>query len=281
MSDALQAVAAEMAEAGRRASSRFDADRFHDLAGDVGATLWELIGDEPHAQVVLRSYLRLVAEAVGMGCLVPDADGNPRDLLSHLFGNLVPFNLERVPPGERAACLAALWNLGEGLLQEPAWLNHYAIAFCDYTDLRALPGRLATSLEPVLVPPPPSGWAGPCTVAVVQPATIIDVFLPGAMHLATPSVVCVHDRRVDGFQVGLLLAHGGQSRLLGAVPCLGSTLHEGALPAVTFGRDHVAIGEHQVRVPHLREPLEKLVTAAGFVVASAADSQRLWIVDTP
>ncbi|HEX3758136.1 MAG TPA: hypothetical protein VHW23_05500 [Kofleriaceae bacterium] len=278
----VERVAAEMAVAGRRTSSRFDAARFHALATGCGGELWQRIAGDPHAVAVLRSYLRLLAEAVGMGCLVPDAGGAMRDLLSDLLATHVPARLTELPVEHRAACLAMLWNLGEGLLQEPAWLNRFAMAFAgDARDLLALPAHLERLLEPVLAPRPPSQWAGPCTLAVLDPRSLADGFLPGDMHLAAPAVVCVHDRRRAGAQLGVLLEHGGRSRFLGATPCLGREVHEGARPAVTFAANHLAVAGHQVALGWLRAPLEKLVTATGFVVASTVDSQRLWVVDTP
>lgn len=282
MSPTLARIAAEMAELGRRTSSRFDAARFHDLVVTQGRPLWAEIRGHRTGVAVLRSYLRLLAEAVGMGCAVPDAGGAMRDFLSELLVHQVPARLAQIAPDQRAACLAALWNLGEGLLQEPAWLNRFAIAFAGGApDLLALPAHLATVLEPVLAPRPPSQWAGPCTLTVLDPRPLADGFLPGEMHLAAPAVVCVHDRRRAGAQLGVLLDRGGRSRFLGATPCLGTTVHEGARPAVTFAPGALAIGKHQVALGWLRAPLEKLVTATGFVLASAVDSQRLWVVDTP
>lgn len=281
MTDAVDEVAGEIAAVARRTSSRFDAARFGALVGAQGRQLWNDIAGEPHAAAVLRSYLRLLAEAVGMGCLIDDA-GVQRDFLSDVLVRQVPARLARVAPERRVPCLAMLWNLGEGLLQEPAWLNRFAMAFAgEVRDLAALPAHLGAVLEPVLVPPPPSQWAGPCTLAVLDPRPLADGFLPGEMHLAAPAVVCVHDRRRAGSQLGVLLARGGHSRLLGATPCLGATVHEGARPAVTFSPGHVAVGGHRVALGWLRAPLERLVTATGFVLASAIDSQRLWVVDTP
>lgn len=281
MSDPIHDIAVEMAAVGQRHSSRFDAARFHALAAGQGRQLWQRIAGQPHDTAVMRSYLRLVAEALGMGCLADGAPDGQRDLLSELLASHVPARLAEVAPERRASCLAQLWNLGEGLLQEPAWLNHFAIAFAGgAADLLALPDHLASVLEPVLVPMPPSQWAGPCALAVLDPQAVADRFLPGPMHLAAPAVVCVHDRRRPGVQLGVLLVHGGHSRLLGATPCLGATIHEGARPAVTFTPGQLAVGAHQVSLGWLREPLEKLVTATGFVLASAIDSQRLWVVDT-
>jgi hypothetical protein len=283
--DMVDPFAAEVAAVARRNSSQFDAARFQALVATRVRELWPLIRGAPHAASVLRSYLRLLAEAVGMGCLIEDARGQQRDFLSDLLVNQVPARLPEVAPERRTACLAQLWNLGEGLLQEPAWLNRFAMAFAHEAsaagDLLALPAQLAAVLEPVLAPRPPSQWAGPCQLIVLDPRPVTDGFLPGEMHLAAPAVVCVHDRRRAGSQLGVLLEHGGKSRILGAAPCLGSTVHEGARPAVAFSPGSLAIGDHQVSLGWLREPLERLVTATGFVLASAVDSQRLWVVDTP
>lgn len=283
--DMVDQFAAEVAAVARRNSSQFDAARFQALVATRVRELWPLIRGAPHAASVLRSYLRLLAEAVGMGCLIEDARGQQRDFLSDLLVNQVPARLPGVAPERRTACLAQLWNLGEGLLQEPAWLNRFAMVFAHEAsaagDLLALPAQLTAVLEPVLAPRPPSQWAGPCQLVVLDPRPVTDGFLPGEMHLAAPAVVCVHDRRRAGSQLGVLLEHGGKSRILGAAPCLGSTVHEGARPAVAFSPGSLAIGDHQVPLGWLREPLERLVTATGFVLASAVDSQRLWVVDTP
>jgi hypothetical protein len=280
--DSVEKLAGEIEVLGKRNSSRFDAARFQRLVAAQGRELWRNVRGAPNPYPVLRSYLRLVAEAVGMGCLVEDEHGRQRDFLSELLAVQVPARIGQVAPERRTACLAMLWNLGEGLLQEPAWLNRFAMAFAgDALDLLALPVHLASVLEPVLVPLPPSRWAGPCALTVLDPRPIAEGFLPGEMHLAAPAVVCVHDRRRADTQLGVLLAHGGKSRMLGATPCLGATVHEGARPAVTFAPGQLAVGGQHVVLGWLREPLEKLVTATGFVLASAIDSQRLWVVDTP
>jgi hypothetical protein len=50
---------------------------------------------------------------------------------------------------------------------------------------------------------------------------------------------------------------------------------------VAFAHNAVEIAGRAVPLPWLRAPHDTLVTAAGFVLASAADSQRLWVIDTP
>ena len=43
----------------------------------------------------------------------------------------------------------------------------------------------------------------------------------------------------------------------------------------------VKINDRAVALPWLQAPHEKLVTATGFVLAAAVDSQRVWVIDTP
>ncbi|MDB4932414.1 MAG: hypothetical protein JWM10_4898 [Myxococcaceae bacterium] len=278
----IDALLDEMAALGREQHSRFDAAAFRAIGADAAGLLWAETRDAPGAEVVLRSYLRLLAEAVGMGCAARDPSGAHANLLSLLFAELVPVLLPAVAPARRPRALADAWNLGEGLLSEPAWMNRYAAALCaPVASLDDFPAHLAAVLAPALAPRPASGWLGPSTVRVLDARSVRDDFLPGAMHLAAPSVVCVHDRRAPRSQLGLFLDYAGQSSLLGPTPCLGANLREGALPPVAFARNAAEIAGRAVPLPWLRAPQDTLVTAAGFVLATSADSQRLWVIDTP
>lgn len=282
MTSPLDALVPAMVTLGHQLNSRFDADLFRTVATIAGEELWTSIAPAPDAEVVLRSYLRLVVEAVGIGCVTLDPSRAHRNLLSLMLVERVPALLASVPAGRRAHCLAAVWNLGEGLLAEPAWMNRYAAALCaDLADLTALAAHLEAVLEPVLAARPPSQWTGPSTVRVLDTRPLRDDFLPGAMHLAAPSVVCLHDRRLPRTHVGVLLDHGGKSALLGLTPCMGANLHEVPTAAVEFAPNAVKINDRAVALPWLRTPHERLVTATGFVLASSVDSQRLWVIDTP
>ncbi len=282
MSGELDALVPSMLELGQRLNARFDGALFQSIAASAAATLWERVEGSPGDQTLLRSYLRLVVEATGMGCLVRDPTGAHRNLLSLMLVDVVPPRLGELDPVMRPYVLAHVWNLSEGLLGEPVWMNRYAAAMCaDLTDLRALSARLEAVLGPVLAPRPPSRWAGPHAVKVLDTRAVRDDFLPGAMHLAAPSVVCLHDRRTPRAQIGVMLEHGGRSTLLGLTPCLGGSLTEGSTPVVEFAPNQVTVGDRAVALPWLRAPRDRLVTGTGFVLATAVDSQRVWVVDTP
>lgn len=282
MNDPTYALLGELEALGLQHHSRFDAGQFRAIGGGAAARLWERTRDAPGAELALCSYLRLLSEAVGMGCTTRDPAGAHRSLLSLLFTDLVPALLPEVAPERRAHALAEAWNLGEGLLAEPAWMNRYAAAMCaDLPRLADLAQHLAAVLSPVLAPRPPSQWQGAGTVKVLDARSVRDDFLPGAMHLAAPSVACVHDRRTPRSQLGVFLDYEGRSALLGPAPCPGMNLHEGNPVAAAFASDSVEVRGRRFAVPFLRAPSETLVTAAGFVLACAPDSQRIWVVDIP
>lgn len=282
MTTALDTIALEMLALGHRLNSRFDGELFRAITESAGAKLWEAVRHDEGAETLLRSYLRLVVEASGMGCLTRDAGGAHRNLLSLMLLDVVPDRLAELAPNQRPHALAFAWNLGEGLLAEAPWMNRYAAAMCaDLPSVQGLGLRLESVLEPVLAPRAPSRWVGPHTVKVLDTRSAKDDFLPGAMHLAAPAVVCLHDRRAPRVHLGVMLDHGGRSALLGVTPCLGGMVPDAALPAVEFSANAVKIGEKSVALPWLRAPRDQLVTSTGFVLATSADSQRLWIVDSP
>lgn len=151
---------------------------------------------------------------------------------------------------------------------------------------RATPGGgaaefLVEALGPALAPAEPAAWSGPFAVAVLDARPVLEDFLPGEMYLAAPRVVCVADRRDPAHHVGLLLGHGGGSRLLGPSPPLSPYVEEGPPPAATVSAGLARVGSHRVELPMLGEAHRVATALAGFVVVSAVDSQRLWIVETP
>lgn len=277
MSSPLDALTADALARAEAHTARFDAPAFTDLAASRGAALWHTTRDP----TLLRSYLSLLAEVVAMGCARTTA-GSHDSLLSLLIVDLAPARLAALPQPHRPHALAEAWNLGEGLLREPRWMNRYAAARCvSLTDLGALRAQLAAVLDPVLAPRPPARWSGPLSATTLDPRPAHDGFLPGAMHLAAPAVVCVHDRRREGDHLGVFLERGGESHLLGATPCLGDNLSEGSSPPVSLDGDTLSVGPLSARVPFLRSPHERLATSTGFVLLSAVDSQRLWVLDSP
>ncbi len=284
MSERLANVLTDLRQEGARRFAAWQPDLFDAVACGPGLTLWQALAEQPDAEAVFRGYLCLVQEAVGTAALrsaaAPPAGTPWSSFLERFLVQLVPDLLANVPSSERLPLLVKGWNLGEGLLGEPEWVDRYVNACAGrLRKLGDLEKFLVEALTPVLTPAPPSSWEGPFAVTVLDLRSAHDDFLPGALSLAAPTVLCVQDRRLPHTQVGVLLRPKRKSELLGLTQGLSGYEDAGPRPAVTIEDGRARVGEHVIALPHLRRCSHSLVARAGFVVASALDSQRLWIVE--
>ncbi|MEQ8785346.1 MAG: hypothetical protein RIC55_03570 [Pirellulaceae bacterium] len=229
----------------------------------------------------LANYLRLVFEGVGAGWLrVLQPELPPPTFLAHCLTYLVPNKLGDIPRGERGEVLRKVWNLGEGLAREPQWLNQYAIARCDWsTALSSLDRHLAEMLAPVLSPLPPASWNGAYRLHRIDLRPHADAFVPGRLYLASPAVLCIENRLNSHETLAMLLQKSGGSEVLGPVAPLPEHREAFEPPAIKTTPDALSIHGSQVDVPLLGSPRDVLAVASGFVVVSADDSQRLWLVE--
>ena len=280
----LQGCLEELRRDGPRRFARWDAALFEALARGPLHTLSQALGGQADAGAVLAAYLRLLHQGIGITA-VRRAEAGADGWTSYLERCLVeqiPGLLPRVPAGKRLPLLVKVWNLGEGLLREPAWLDRYVSASAAALGgLEELEGFLVRTLEPVLSAAPPASWKGPFAVSVLDLRPLHEEFLPGTITLAAPAVLRVADRRRTGIEAGVLLGRGGRSRPLGLMAGLGEFIEGGDRPAVVFEDGRVRLGGEQVAVPRLRRCHCHLVTRSGFLAACAVDSQRLWIVESP
>jgi hypothetical protein len=151
-------------------------------------------GSSPAAgEELLRAYLRLGAEAIGLGYLYPASAGR-QNFFTLAWSDLVPRLLADVAEAERAGVLAQLWNLGENLESAPPWVQRI---FCrvgaKLTSLSDIEARLRETVAPALEPP--TRKLGQKTQPfLVHMAAEDSRFLPGALHFLAPTVLCVHDR---------------------------------------------------------------------------------------
>jgi hypothetical protein len=289
MSDVYRRLVDGAAREGARLHAAWDPVRFDRLCQGPARILWDRLVARPHGsdEATFSAYLTLLREAVGARYLgrAGDAAGDVvvpwACFLEYCFLKLVPEALADEPAEDRVRLLATAWNIGEGLLREPAWLDHYVVAYAaELRRVGAVEPFVLRVLEPVLEPSAPAAWGGPFGLVVLDTRTAHDPFLPGEMHLAAPAVLCVRDRRDPGIHLNILLRHGARSRVLGLSPPLGDYAEERPAPEVRFSDGRVRIGEHRVDVPRLGEPYRVATAGSGFVVASAPDSQRLWIVES-
>lgn len=195
----------------------------------------------------------------------------------------IPALLPKTPPGEQVALLAKTWNLAEGLLGEPAWVNRaVAGALANADSLLDLDRRILRVLEAALLPRARASLAGPFSVRSVDTRAIDHAFLPGAMHFSAPALLCVHDRKRKGVHAGLLLGPKGAASLLGPCPCLGRPEKEPAdLPTITLIPGGLRVGDAKIPLTYFHRGHSAAASRAGYLVASALDSQRLWVVESP
>ncbi|MDY7232462.1 hypothetical protein [Hyalangium rubrum] len=178
--------------------------------------------DAGEAEALWRTYLKLGAEAIGLGYLYPESAGR-KNFFTLAWSNLVPRLLAQVSPTERPQVLAQLWNLGENLESAPPWVQRL---FCrvgeELPSLENIESRLrertATAMEE---PEKQVGYSA--HVHWVDLSREDGRFLPGPLHFLAPSVVCVHDRH-RGAVAGREAATQGvwlteQPMLLGAMGC--------------------------------------------------------------
>jgi hypothetical protein len=278
----------EAGREGRRRYARWDADLYQTLCGGPVRKLWQRLQGRAQAAAVFAGYLELVREALGAGYILPPKEaGEPgrvgwANFLAFCLVRLIPERLAAVADDQQLPLLAKVWNLGEGLLQEPAWVDRFVLAGAgELARLEDIETFLERMLEPALTPAPPAAWQGPFGLSVLDARPLYDEFLPGEMYLAAPTVLCVRDRRRPDLYLGVFLRPQGRSQFLGLTSSLDAYTDGGELPPVRWAERRALIGERAVDMPFLRRPHRHLLTRSGFLVASAVDSQRLWVVESP
>jgi hypothetical protein len=270
----LQVIEQASAVAARRFAS-WDSARFVAWAAGPVAAVWAL--DPPRG----ADLLELVAEGIGRGLLGP-LDQRPWGWLDGVLRGPLLVWLQGLAPAARAQLLVDVWNLGEGAALHARWVDHYLLARLPaFSGPERLKEELVGELEPLLGEPPPAPWRGPYRLNTLDLSLLDDHFLPGPMTFVGPRILAVADRRRESV-VGLLLGPGEPS-MLGPLdlPAQDLASLESPPPAPVSLRwepGRVLLGGQVVALPHLLELHEMTSAIAGHVVASAVDSQRLWVL---
>lgn len=237
----------------RRRHALWDATAFDTLCDHARSDLDALDAD------TRRAWLRLATEPLQSQTL--------RACLARAGDLLGP-----LPSTARPAALADLFNLCEGLCSAEPWFDPFIASRLDgLSDLSDLPTLIELALEDVLSPAPTA--MGEVTRFTLDPRPIDPLFVPGALHLAAPRVLCVTDRRRDAC---LGLAFGSDLvTLFGPIPTLPAIDAPPPLVAVddyraTFGDETAYFGDLYPAHGHF-------VLGAALIAASV-DSQRLWVM---
>ena len=272
--EALQQAIAGLELSGPRAYSRWSAAAWRQSCAGPAAQLWQALTAHAHKdkERVLVAYLTLLHAAVGLQYVSLTAAGelDTTGFLPRALCKVFPKLLAEADAPAGLAALAAVWNAGERLQTRAPWLDRYLSArLHELPALNVLEDFLRLTLHEGLEALPQATFAAPALWQVLDLAALDRRFLPGECHLATPAIVCVHDRLRDGVHTAVLLRQNANAVSLGPTPCLGQSERHVPPPEVEWIK--------ALEAPALPEPCAVLATAAGFVVVSTLYSQRLWI----
>ena len=224
---------------------------------------------------LIAGYLRLLAEALVSGYL-------DQSFFHHVWVEHVPATLGDLVPPVQLPALAKAWNLCEGLAREPEWLGEYVNAQARTEaigPLDQLDRFVARVLEPALQPVQATSLAPPFRVSVLDPRPQDDELVPDELVLCAPHVVGIKDLRRQSY-VALLYRQRGESHFFGPLHSVTEFREASPAPAIAIDNGSVTIADHQVELPRIGQVRSYLAARAGFVVVTAHDSQRVWLIES-
>lgn len=247
----------------------------HDDDASDSARAREAADAENPRDKVISGYLHLLAEALVAGHL-------DQSFFGHVWTEHIPATLGDVAPDEQLATMARVWNLCEGLAREPEWLGEYVFAH-SHSDaigpLDDLDRFLTRVLEPALQPVQAAGLTPPFQVSVLDPRPQDDEFIPDAIMLCAPHVVGIKDLRRESY-VALLYRQRGESRFFGPLGSLTEFRETSPAPAIAIEDGAVTVADHAIELPRVGRVRSYLAARAGFIVVTAHDSQRIWLIES-
>ena len=221
-----------LGEEGHRRFSNWDAPLFAAYCRTVLQALRTCL--PPEADRAFEGLSAMVQQGIGEGYLGGDLEAAPRNFLEFCIRDWLPAVLAELPGEEHLGLLARVWNLGEGLLREPDWVNGYVMSrIGELRGDKRPEAILVEILRPLLEPAPPARWEPPYRVTLLSLRQADDEFLPGEMRLAAPTVLVVTDRRRP-VRLGVHLRRMGQSTVLGAFGPAGAFPDEPAGVDITW-----------------------------------------------
>ncbi len=271
-------VVASQRRWGQATYSAWDPRAFDALVDSAGSLLWQTLGGDGQAPAsALEAYLQLSQEALAIGVW---SETTSPGFFGRLWFRLTPRLAAAIPRNQLVARFVELWNLCEGLRNAGRWLDlAVGLRLDSLTELASVEAVLEQVLSELVTPGMDPAWKkNPCRILDLRPMN--DRFLPGPMHLLAPRVVCVHDRRDDEQCMGLWLRPEQKGIVLGRIDC-GQTYEDPRrTPEVEFtpANNIIRIDGRVAVAPAIGSIHSSLTLPAGFVIASAIDSQRVWVV---
>jgi hypothetical protein len=269
-----------IARKGRTLFSKWDMSLFQDYCR---ATLPRLMGPSPASetgQPVATAFAELLCEGIGRGYLGTSLHADPANLMEFCLRDWLLRRLSDGTTEHRMQLLADCWNMLEGLLREPRWVNSYVMARVrELEKENDLQSFLARVLGPLFEPAISSNWSGPFRVTTLSLRKGDEEFLPGDMHVVAPNILAVRDRR-HSLSLGIILRKQDQSELAGIFADTAPYPEPQSAVTPHWKGEWLSFGNERIQLQFLAEPFRWIQLSAGFVVASAMNSQKLWIVES-
>ena len=272
-----ESVVEEVARVGRSTYGNWSESTYRSLADGPALELWRGLGAaSPESCEAVRTYLKLGVDALSHGLLAPES-AEPVGVLSKLWWKIIPRTAGSVPLAELPQQIVTSWNLGEGIRDEGLWLDLVvAHALSSKVTLGQVDAALEAAVDGVFAERSVPSWSG-AKVSVVDCRPAVDDFLPGAMTVLAPAVLSVRDRRHRDVHVGIALQK--EPVVLGRIPRAEPFEETRKAKPFSFGEwGQLVVGEETVYLSCFGEVDGSIGLGSGFIVLSARNSQRLWVV---
>jgi len=272
-------------KSGKQSYARWN-DQLFDLYFEEHITpLWDRLErrDPESRPQSIQHYIDLVVTGIGAGYLTT-IDGPASSLMEAFIRDRLPWWFIDSARDRHGKIAQSIWNLAEGARKQGLWIEQYLLACVDeFDNPMRLKDKAVELLDPVIKPRPAARWAGPFSVISLDLRSQVEDFLPGQLTLINPALICITDRRNE-MRIGVLLLPQGESRLVGQMSGDVTLVHV-PIPCETslqWGEGDVQIGSVCIDLPLMGcSPMATLVVSSGYLIATADNSQRLWIIDSP
>jgi hypothetical protein len=170
---------------------------------------------------VLKTYLKLAAEAVGLGYIYPADQTGRANFFTRVWFELLPRELASLEPARQTEVLSACWNVGENLETRAPWLRaiFMDLVSSDGLSLASFERDVRRVNELILERPEVELGADNHRLAWVHLGKDDPRFMPGQVEFLAPQVVVVYHRHTgldDQPKAAKVVWLGGSPAVLGA-----------------------------------------------------------------
>ncbi len=272
-------------KSGKQSFARWN-DQLFDLYFEEHITpLWDRLerrNPESRPQSI-QHYIDLVVTGIGAGYLTT-IDGPASSLMEAFIRDRLPWWFIDSARDRHGKIAQSIWNLAEGARKQGLWIEQYLLACVDeFDNPMRLKDKAVELLEPVIQPRPAARWLGPFSKTSLDFRTQVEDFLPGTITQINSALISICDRRKE-IHIGVLLLPQGMSRLVGQMSVGVMSAHVAEVPdmLIQWGEGNVSIGNERIELPLMGcSPMNTLAVTSGYLIASAENSQHLWVLDSP